>query len=141
MLDLPIHLHPMVVHFPIALFIVALVFEIISMLSKNKTFHKSAIYMFVTATLVTPFVVQTGIWEVEKLGLNHPILDKHSQYALWLMWSTLISLPVLWFLNQRFKKYFRVLFIIFLISSAILVSLTGDKGGIMVYEYGVGIED
>ena len=104
MFALPTHLHPMIVHFPIALFMVALVFEIVGLILKNEDIHKAALYMYITAALITPLVVRTGVWEAAKLGLSHPILDKHSQYATWLMWVSLMSLPVLWFLKKELLK-------------------------------------
>jgi len=140
MLELPSHLHPMIVHFPVALFIMALVFELVSLILKNESTHKAAILMYVTAALMTPLVLRTGIWEAEKIGLSHPILDQHRNFALWTMWISLMSLPILWFLKREMSKYFRIIFLIFLISTATFVSLTGDKGGRMVFEYGVGVE-
>jgi len=141
MFELPPHLHPMVVHFPVTLFIMALVFELASIVVKNENIHKAAIYMYVVAALITPLVVRTGIWEAEKIGLSHPLLDQHRNFALWLMWISLASLPVLWFLKKEFSKYFRIVFMIFLMSATVLVSLAGDKGGRMVFEYGVGVEE
>ena len=141
MLELPTHLHPMVIHFPIALFIMALVFEIISLILRNRGIHEAAVYMYTAAAVLTPVVVRTGIWEAEKLSLNHPLLDQHSKFAIWLMWCSLMSLPVLWFLKKEFTKYFRWVFIGVLLVSSILVSIAADKGGRMVYEYGVGVED
>jgi uncharacterized membrane protein len=141
MIEMPAHLHPMVIHFPIALFIMALVFETISLIFKNESLRQAAIYMYVTSALIMPLVIRTGIWEAQKLGLRHPILDKHSQYAIGLMWLSLMSIPILWFINKEFQKYFKAALIIFFISSAVLVSLVGDKGGKMVFEYGVGVEE
>ena len=60
-MELPSHLHPMVVHFPIALFIMALFFEVIGLVFKNDNFHQTAIYLYVSATLMMPLVVRTGI--------------------------------------------------------------------------------
>jgi uncharacterized membrane protein len=130
----------MAVHFPIALFITAFVFEAVGLVLKNDAVHKAAVCMYVAAALITPFVVQTGIWEAERIKLHHPILDQHRQYALWLMWISLASLPFLWFTNRKAKKYFKALFVVFLIATVTFVSLTGDKGGQMVFEYGVGVE-
>lgn len=140
MIELPAHLHPMVVHFPIALFITAMVFEIFSLLTKKEVLHKAAICMFVAAALVTPLVLRTGIMEATKLGINHPLLDQHRQYATWLMWFALMSLPILWLIKMEFKKHFRIVLILCLMVASVLVSVGADKGGRMVYEYGVGIE-
>ena len=56
------------------------------------------------------------------------------------MWTALMSLPLLWFINKEFKKYFKIIFVTVLIATAALVAETGDEGGKMVYEYGVGVE-
>lgn len=140
MIEIPSHLHPMVVHFPIALFIIALLFQIIGMTFKNGSFLKTSLYLYVLAALITPLVLRTGIWEAEKLSLNHPLLDKHRQMAEWTMWVSLMSLPLLWFVSREAKKWFQVIFLMFLIVTSVLVSFAADKGGRMVYEYGVGVE-
>ena len=137
---LPTHLHPMVVHFPIALFITAYLFELIGLTLRKDIFHSAAIIVYVTAALMTPIVVQTGYWEAERVGISHRILDQHRQFALTLMWVSLTSLPVLWLAQAKFKKYFKIVFFAFLVATVIFVSLTADRGGRMVYEYGVGID-
>ncbi len=141
MFELPPHLHPMIIHFPIALFLMALALDILSFVTKKETFHQSALTLYVIAALLTPLVVRTGIWEATKIGLSHPLLDEHRTFALWTMWTSLMSLPLLWLIKKEAPKYFRILFLVFLISTAILVSIGADKGGRMVYEYGVGIEE
>ena len=96
--------------------------------------------MFVTDAVKTPIFVRTGMWEVVKLGLKHSLLDQHRQYATWLMWLSLMSLPILWFLEKKVNKILRIIFIFILVGSSVLVSLAADKGGRMVYEYRVGVE-
>ncbi len=141
MFELLTPLHPKLVHFPIALFVGALGFDVVSFLFKKEGLHKTALNMYVLAALITPLVVRTGIWEAERLNLNHPVLDTHKKFALWAMWGSLMSLPVLWFVKQEFSKLFRAVFLIFLIGVVSAVSLAGHNGGTMVYEYGVGIEE
>ncbi len=140
MFDFLIPIHPKMVHFPIALFFTALVFDVLSLVFRKKALHQSAIYLYVFAALLTPLVVRTGIWEAERLHLNHPLLTKHSLMAQRTMWVSLMSLPVLWFLKNEFAKYFRAVFLIVLLATVGLVAYTGHLGGQMVYEYGVGIE-
>ena len=141
MLELLEPLHPKVVHFPVALFITALGSEILSWMTRKQFFHQCAVYLYVCAALLTPLVVRTGLWEEERLHLNHPLLDKHRLFALWTMWVSLMSLPVLWFLFQKHLKAFRIVFVLCLIAISIVVTLTGDKGGTMVYQYRVGVEE
>lgn len=141
MFTLPPYLHPMVVHFPIALFIVAVGLDIMSLIFKKKEWHQSALTMYVLAALFTPLVIRTGIIEAVKLKLDHPLLDEHRTNAIRLMWLSLASLPILYLVKNKWSKGFRIIFIIFLISMAGLVSFTAHKGGQMVYEYGVGVEE
>ena len=140
MVELTEHLHPMVVHFPIALFIMALFFELLSVFTRHEGLHKTALHLFVTAALITPLVVRTGLDEAARLNLKHPVLNEHREYAEWLMWVSLAALPLLWAVNRKCQKCFRAVFILVLISTAVLVTLTGHEGGKMVFEYGVGTE-
>ena len=137
---LPQHIHPMVVHFPIALFFTALFFEVFSWVFKNKGLHTTALYLYVAAALLTPLVVLTGLREAQRLNLHHHILTEHRAYALWTMWSTLVSLPFLGFFAVKYPKIFRVFFILCLLNAAVLVTLTGHVGGEMVFNYGVGTD-
>lgn len=135
------HLHPMVVHFPIALFISALGLEVLSLITGKESLHKSAVHIYILAALIAPLVVRTGFLEEGRVRVHHPLLEQHESFALWTMWVSVMSLPVLWFVQKEFPKYFRIVLLVFLIAAAALVSLTGDKGGHMVFEYGVGIEN
>ena len=132
--------HPKVVHFPVALFITAVGLEAFSWATRKHFFHQCAVCLYVVAALMTPLIVRTGLWEAERLRLSHPLLDQHQKYALWTMWVSLMSLPVLWFLFQKYPKALRGVFAACLIAVAVVVTFTGDNGGKMVYEYGVGVE-
>ena len=132
--------HPKVIHFPIALFIGAMGMEVLSLLFKKDTLHRTALHMYILATVITPFVVLTGLEEAERLHLSHPILTIHRNFALSTMWGSLISLPILWLAKKKGEKILRITFIIFLLILATFVSIVGYNGGRMVYEYGVGME-
>lgn len=140
MSELLIPFHPKVVHFPIAFFIAALGFEVVSFVFRKKELHASAVCLYVVAALLSPMIVRTGLWEAERLHLNHPLLDKHQWMALCTMWVSLMSLPFLWFLKKEFCQSFRILLFVFLLALAGLVIYTGHLGGQMVYEYGVGVQ-
>ncbi|VAX35536.1 hypothetical protein MNBD_UNCLBAC01-2147 [hydrothermal vent metagenome] len=141
MLESLIPLHPKLVHFPIALFVSALIFDLLSFITKKESLHKTALSMYVFAAFLTPVVIRTGIWEVERISLNHPILDKHKQFASYTMWLSLMSLPILWVVKKEFSKLFRPIFFLLLLGVVSCVGITGHEGGTMVYEYGVGIEE
>ena len=143
-------LHPKVIHFPVALFLGAMGMEVLSLIfsaiggsafgGKKDNLHRTAFHMYIFATVITPFVVLTGLQEAEHLHLSHPILTIHKNFALLTMWGSLVSLPILWLIKKKWEKALRVIFIIFLLMLSAFVSIAGHNGGRMVYEYGVGME-
>ncbi len=138
MLQVPFH--PVVVHFPIALFISALFFKLAGLAFRKESFQNTAVYLYVFAALITPWIVRSGGWEADRMNLHHPLLDAHERFALWTMWTSLMSLPVLWFIRKEYPKYFSIIFLVVVLLTAGCVVLTGDRGGRMVYEYGVGMK-
>ena len=54
-LDAPVH--PMLVHFPIALFTIVLFLEILSLTFKKEILHQSALTMYILAAFMSPLVV------------------------------------------------------------------------------------
>lgn len=133
-------LHPKVIHFPIALFISAMGLEVMSLLLKKEDLHKTAVNIYILATIMVPFVVWTGLSEAAQLHLNHPILAAHKRFALLTMWGSLTSLPIFWFIKKKSHKAFRIIFLLATLIITVFVSYAGHNGGRMVYEYGVGIE-
>ena len=150
-------LHPKVIHFPIALFIGAMGLEVLSLIlsaigarlpdgqgsalgGKKDNLHRTAFHMYILATVITPFVVLTGLQEAAHLHLNHPILTIHRNFALLTMWGSLVSLPIFWLAKKKSEKVLRIVFIVFLLILVGFVSITGHNGGRMVYEYGVGVD-
>ena len=107
---------------------------------KKDSLHRTAFHMYILATVITPFVVLTGLQEAEHLHLSHPILTIHRNFALLTMWGSLVSLPIFWLAKKKGEKVLRIVFIVFLLMIAAFVSIAGYNGGRMVYEYGVGME-
>jgi uncharacterized membrane protein len=133
-------IHPKLVHFPIALFCAALILDILSRFFRKQNLHEATVAIYVMAALFTPMVVWAGLWEQQRLHLHHPVLEQHKLYGFITMWSSILSLPVLWCLGKRSLKIFRIVFTCLLIGLTILVITTGFLGGRMVYEYGAGVQ-
>ena len=139
MIEQLIPLHPKLVHFPIALMITAFILDILSRIYRQDKLHEAALVVYIAGVLFTPVVVWAGMWEQQRLHLNHPLLSQHKLYAFVTMWVTWLSLPVLWFLRKRSLQAYRVMFSCLLLCLAMLVTVTGFYGGKMVYEYGAGV--
>lgn len=141
LLDFHIHLlHPKLIHFPIALFLSAMGLEVLSLVFKKDSPHRTALHIYILAAVITPLAVLTGMQDAKRINLNHPILTTHKNFALLTMWVSLISLPIFWFIRKNIKV-FRIVFLIFTLIIVTFVTVTGHNGGRMVYEYGVGVEE
>jgi len=134
-------IHPKFVHFPIALIITALILDILSRIFRKENLHETAVVIYVVAAVFTPFVVWVGLWEQQRLHLNHPLLTQHKLFGLGTMCLSLVSLPVLWILRRGSLKVFRMAFTCLLLCLSVMVTATAYLGGKMVYEYGAGVQN
>lgn len=134
-----LHLHPLIVHFPIALFITALGAEILSLIFKKDTLHKAAYcnYFFGILGAVTAVL---SAWR-DNMFLKHSVFYTHRNLAYITLIVALISGAVLLLIKRKSPKALRIIFFIFLILIASLISLTAYYGGKLVYEYGIGVEE
>ena len=134
-----LRLHPMIVHFPIGLFITALGFEAASLIARKESWHETARRIFAVAVISCGLAALTGLWEAWRIHLNHPVLNRHRFFAL-----TTLAVSILgWFISEQLLKKksnkAREVFLIFLCLIVVGIILTSFFGGEMVYEYGVGV--
>src|SRR5205814_702922 len=61
--------HPVITHFPIALFIASVLFELLAIWRKNPVFASVAYYNLMGAAMTLPFAIATGLgawrWQLE----------------------------------------------------------------------------
>lgn len=133
------HLHPMLVHFPIALVLLGFVSEIASnFVKKEFRLSQFGFYLLILGTLSAIFALLAGVFFTSEMeGAAGNILETHELFA-WITLCSLISASVLRFLvevkykeNPGLKKAALILFGV----SAIAVLVTGFYGGTLVYEY------
>ncbi len=135
------HLHPMVVHFPTALFVSAAGLEIFAVVLKKEKLHSVAWINFILAVLGSVAAVVTGLLEAEHLHLvSHPVFNVHRLFGFLTAGLGVMTLALLWRLRKRSDRWFRLLFLMTLVWVTSLVSIGAYYGGRLVYEYGVGVE-
>src|SRR5438874_3926695 len=77
--------HPVIIHFPIALFITSVVFELLAVWRKQPLFATVAYYNLLGAALTLPLAIATGLgawqWQVEGANLKG-YLQLHIMFAI-----------------------------------------------------------
>jgi len=88
--------HVVLIHFPIALFIAGVAFDVIALWKGSRTFAVAAYYNVLAAAISAVPAVATGLlaWQLQLEGARlrgnlqlHLILGLLSSAAIWLVWS------------------------------------------------------
>ncbi len=133
------HLHPMLVHFPIALIAVGFLFELASVLYKKDVyFSKLGFYLLLLGSLAALAALFTGaLFTSEMEGAAGAVKDTHKLFA-WVTVTLLVILSVFRMLikaqNKENTNFKWIAFALYGLA-AISVSITGFYGGTLVYNY------
>lgn len=139
-----IPLHPMFVHFPIALFFSATAFAILSIifLRKRDLFIDFTIWSLIFGIIATAFAIISGLSEEANLTHNetiHSLMGIHK--LLGFVFTGVFILIVFWLVVRRSKMKsleFKGIVVLLVLSSGIL-AYSAHLGGKMVYEHGAGV--
>lgn len=133
--------HPVFVHFPIVLWLAALLFEIVAVWKHDDSHHRTAMWLLWLGTLGGVFAVLTGLHAqtlVPKGPVGH-VLEVHEQLMLT---SFFLALGLSFFgylSSRRLTHGLKVVILVGLLALAFFVTLGADRGAEMVYRYGMGV--
>jgi len=143
-------LHPKVVHFPIALFIIYTFIEIIGAALNKEQFTKTAPVLLSLGVLFAVAAVLTGNQALETgkiiFGLQRQfpqsIVSLHEKYATITLWYFLflLILRTYFVIKKKLTKTFLIIFSALGLVGCYLIYLTGSYGADLVYKFGVGIK-
>ncbi len=126
--------HPVIIHFPIALFIISVVFDLLALWRSNPTMAKAAYYNLLAAALTAPVAVASGLtawqWQLEGARLKGNLL-LHLIFAL--SASGMIWLLCGWRVRQRRfpQRTPGLIYIVLALATVLLIAITGHLGGIV----------
>ncbi|HET7102379.1 MAG TPA: DUF2231 domain-containing protein, partial [Terriglobia bacterium] len=129
--------HTAFVHFPIALWLVALLFAVIALWRRNASVHRAAVWLLWLGTIAATFAVITGLRAASSVpsGVGN-LLQTHEKLML-INYVLAVGLSLwAWFAGSARKK--AVLLGGLLILSGLTV-LGTDRGAEMVGRYGFGV--
>lgn len=146
------NLHPAVLHFPIVLFCLALAVELLAILWRRRSrLDTAAVVLFLLAALAAVVTWFSGRSAADSLGPQSPKIQAaiaaHSDMALRTMWAFIV-LGVLRGLfeiirsktNKSNTRVLRGLLLLFAFFGFWLLLETADRGGGLVYTYGVSVK-
>jgi len=137
-------LHPMLVHFPIALFTSYIIFEILWMIFQKEWLKNSSVLLlFLGLIFVVPSILsgEASAENFEKVSTLEELIEAHETFAKLTGITFLIALILKVILIRTGKFNLKTNLIVFAISLIGMFFLiqTGLKGGELVYKHGVGI--
>ena len=125
--------HPVIVHFPIALFIVSVIFEVLAAWRKNPLLGSVAYYNLLGAALAVPLAVGTGLaaWQLQLEGAK---LKGNLQLHLIFGLTTAAVILILCSMRSwlRIKNIPPgIIYIALTLCGIIAITLTGHLGGLV----------
>ena len=140
MTQLPIH--PVTVHFTIALFTISILFDLIGTITRNDKWHQAGWYNLIFASVASLLSILTGLIDSNHLQLQAEAartLDNHKTSVFVI--STIILGCLFWRIALKGSFPYLQKLIYFGISLfGFLVLIYGSyQGGKLVYQYGAGV--
>lgn len=139
------HLHPMLVHFPIALLIIGLLADLTGVIAKREFFSRVGLLLLVLGTAGVIAAYFSGDRAADGLIETGPLqiaVERHEEAALltvWLMVATMIVRLAL----VGFRKYTGLLrwvpLALFVVGVASMAR-TGYYGGELVFKHAAGVQ-
>jgi uncharacterized membrane protein len=137
-----LNIHPLFVHFPIALWFSALLFEALAIWRANDAWHATAVRLLYLGTLGAFAAVWTG-WHAQASVVPtieiQRVFEIH-EFLMLIATSFATALCMFHFLKRRsFTAGPRRILLAGLIILAILTTIGADRGVQLVYKYGTSV--
>jgi predicted heme/steroid binding protein/uncharacterized membrane protein len=125
------HPHPMVVHFPIALFMAASLFILLALLFQKGSFEIVSLYLLILGAISSPFAMATGLltwWINYRFKFNYFVRRKIQLSILLLIFEVIL---IVWRISQ--VKIYHPFYIVVMVLLTPIVSLLGYYGGQLTF--------
>ena len=134
-------LHPLVVHFPIMLILLAAIVQLVSLFIFRREISWAVIFLTVFGALGA--YLSSGVFHPHTSGLSENaqrLLEEHELYADWTLWLAIAGVAakvISNFLLDR-RWWSEAIVSVTLILAAVAVGLAGHHGAELVHKEGVG---
>ncbi|HXN63719.1 MAG TPA: DUF2231 domain-containing protein [Candidatus Acidoferrales bacterium] len=134
--------HPLFVHFPIALWLAALLFEGLALWRANDEWHRTAVRLLYLGTIGGFAALSTGFMAQNSVVPEPDVQSILALHKLLMLITTSVALGLCLYafaVRDRFDIGKRRLFLVGLVVLAILMVVGTDKGGFLVYHFGQSV--
>ena len=134
-------LHPVIVHFPVALLLTAFLVETLALLLKKPAWHRISLWNLVLGTLAAGAAVITGRLAMAVAKHSHEIYDvmeKHERLGYLILALALLITGWRLLTKDRLPAPSRWLAWVMLAVTCGTMAFSAHLGGRLVYEFGVG---
>ena len=135
------NIHPLLVHFPIAVLVGAALFYFLSWIFRNQTFGTTAFLLLILGTLAAGAAVGTGLYAEEGVMVSRSVREHLLELHETLMLITLglsIVLSVWALIARPFPKKGKWIFLLLFLVLLGIMAVGADYGARMVYDYNAG---
>lgn len=135
-------LHPIAVHLPIALVLLAPVIDALGFFTKKDEFSYLAIGFYGLAILVSLFATATGQAAFDTAvaqGVEGKLLNTHADDANLVPWLLIVVLVIRVVLPKKIGKAGRIVALVAGVAMWPFIYQVGASGGELVYEHAIGI--
>ncbi len=141
------NIHPLVVHFPIAILIIAVIFDFFSLIFKKQEWlSKTTVTLFIIGAITAVIALYTGHEAAEHLqipkSLYHAV-GAHAEWAQYTVWYfgiyAAFRLVLTWFHKNKISSISVIAFLLGFVGLFLLYE-TGEHGGNLVYNHNLGTQ-
>ena len=136
-------LHPILVHFTIALFLFTVLMDILGLILKKDSFHVASWYSLITSGIAVIFTVIAGLIAEDLVNASpaaQEIIEIHEKLGFTVL--TIILSLAIWRIILKGKMPIKglTLFMVISVVGVIIITIGGYLGGELVYTYGVAVK-
>ena len=137
------NLHPLFVHFPIALLFLFFVFDLVGSLFDKTDWRRAAGWFLYCGAIFAGFTVAMGLIAAASVahgGDVHDIMERHERLGISVFLLASVLAIWRWLAKGEIRGAANTLYLLFATILIGLLIFTADLGGLMVYKYGVAVE-
>ena len=139
------NLHPIVVHFPIALLPAAALVDLLSLLwPRRRALRDTATWLYLAGTVFALLAYASGRSGVDEMTLTpvvEPLVNAHESWAFRTTWFFAFFASLRLAVSYIFpsKRAIRLMAFALAVGGIVMLVETAEHGAVLVYQHGLGV--